>query len=87
MIVPTAVVGPILNKLKNRFIKKVAAKQAGSVIGRALPYGIGAVVGGVGNNLLGRRVTKAARDAFPPADDHAGVIVLEHARAERALHA
>ena len=87
--VPTAVVNPLLNKLKTRFVKKVAARQAGSIIGRALPYGVGAVVGGVGNNLLGRRVTKAARNAFPPAGESesgADVIVLEHARDKKALH-
>ncbi|MFC4245099.1 hypothetical protein ACFOYW_17160 [Gryllotalpicola reticulitermitis] len=87
--VPTAVVSPLLNKLRKTFVKKVAAKQAGSIIGRALPYGIGAVIGGVGNNMLGRRVTKAARNAFPPegeTGDGADVIVLEHARDKRALH-
>ncbi|AYG02482.1 hypothetical protein [Gryllotalpicola protaetiae] len=81
--VPTAVLKPVLNKLKTMFFKKVAAKQAGSIIGRALPYGIGAVVGGVGNNLLGRRVVNAARNAFPPAD----VIVLDDEIAKRALAA
>lgn len=84
--VPTAVVGPVLNKLKNTFIKKVAARQAGSIIGRALPYGIGAAVGGIGNHLLGRRVTQAARNAFPPPEENgAEVIMLEHARADHAL--
>jgi hypothetical protein len=77
---PNAFMKPLLGKLKTTFLKKVAAHQFGSVVGRALPYGIGAVVGGVGNNLLGRRVTKAAREAFPPAD----VTVLEDVKAQRA---
>lgn len=81
--VPIAVLKPVLNKLKTMFFKKVAARQAGSIIGRALPYGIGAVVGGVGNNLLGRRVVSAARNAFPPPD----VIVLDDEIAKRALAA
>lgn len=81
--VPTAVLKPVANKLKTVFFKKVAARQAGSIIGRALPYGIGAVVGGVGNNLLGRRVVNAARNAFPPAD----IIVLDDEIAKRALAA
>ncbi|MCL2514795.1 MAG: hypothetical protein FWD85_02570 [Microbacteriaceae bacterium] len=78
---PNAFMKPLLGKLKTTFMKKVASHQFGSVIGRALPYGLGAAVGGIGNNLLGRRVTRAARGAFPPAD----VIVLEDVRAERAL--
>jgi hypothetical protein len=80
---PSAFVAPLLNRLKTAFFKRVAAHQAGSIIGRALPYGIGAVVGGIGNNVLGRRVVKAAREAFPPAD----VIVLDDEVAKRALKA
>jgi hypothetical protein len=80
---PSGFVAPLLNRLKNAFFKRVAAHQAGSVIGRALPYGIGAVVGGIGNNVLGRRVVKAARSAFPPAE----VIVLDDEIANRALKA
>jgi len=39
-----------------------------SWIGKALPFGIGAAVGGAGNHLLGRRVVTTARQAFgaPP---------------------
>jgi hypothetical protein len=80
---PSAFVGPLLNRLKTAFFKRMAAHQAGSILGRALPYGIGAVVGGVGNNILGRRVINAARSAFPPAD----VIVLDDEIAKRALKA
>jgi len=80
---PGAFVAPLLNRLKTAFFKRVAAHQAGSVIGRALPYGIGAVVGGIGNNVLGRRVITAARSAFPPAE----VIVLDQEIAKRALKA
>jgi hypothetical protein len=77
---PNAFVGPLLNRLKNAFFKRIAAHQAGSILGRALPYGIGAVVGGIGNNVLGRRVTKAARNAFPPSE----VIVLDKQRVKKA---
>ncbi|WP_022881285.1 hypothetical protein [Gryllotalpicola ginsengisoli] len=75
---PNAIVTPMLNRLKNAFLKRVATHQAGSILGRALPYGIGAVVGGVGNNVLGRRITKAARSAFPPAKGD--VVVLDEER-------
>lgn len=80
---PSAFVVPLLNRLKTAFFKRVATRQAGSIIGRALPYGIGAVVGGVGNNMLGRRVVTAARGAFPPAE----VIRLDDEIAKRAVNA
>ena len=38
-------------------------------MGRALPFGIGAVVGGVGNRLMGRAVITNAREAFGPIPD------------------
>ena len=37
------------------------------IIGRAIPFGVGAVIGGVGNHFLGRRVVTSSRTAFGPA--------------------
>jgi hypothetical protein len=37
------------------------------MIGRAIPFGVGAVIGGVGNNILGRRVVQNSRLAFGAA--------------------
>jgi hypothetical protein len=34
---------------------------------RAIPFGVGAVIGGAGNNILGRRVVQNSRLAFGPA--------------------
>jgi hypothetical protein len=39
------------------------------VLGRELPFGIGAAIGGGGNALLGRATVNAARRAFGPAPD------------------
>ncbi len=48
------------------------SRRAGgaSFIGKALPFGIGAAVGGAGNNILGRRVLIGSRRAFglPPLE-------------------
>jgi len=65
---PRAAVGPLDDRLKSAFIHQFAAKGSVSVIGKALPFGIGAVVGGTGNNILGRRVLVGSRRAFglPP---------------------
>jgi len=65
---PRAAVGPIVDRLKSTFIRQFAARGGASWIGKALPFGIGAAVGGAGNNILGRRVLVGSRRAFgmPP---------------------
>lgn len=65
---PRAAVGPLVDRLKSSFVKQFAAKGGASVIGKAIPFGIGAVIGGAGNNILGRRVLVNSRRAFgiPP---------------------
>lgn len=65
---PRAAVGPLVDRLKTAFVHQFAAKGSASVIGKALPFGIGAAVGGTGNHLLGRRVIVGSRRAFglPP---------------------
>ncbi|MGD8167910.1 hypothetical protein ACEXOS_011870 [Herbiconiux sp. P16] len=65
---PQFVVGPVADQLRNVFVKKFAVGQGANVIGRAIPFGIGAAIGGVGNLVLGRTVIQSARTAFgePP---------------------
>ncbi|MFT4127606.1 MAG: hypothetical protein QM662_15425 [Gordonia sp. (in: high G+C Gram-positive bacteria)] len=56
-----------LNKsLAGRLAKRYTLKRAPMVIGKMLPAGIGAVVGGLGNRTLGRRVITNAREVFGP---------------------
>ena len=63
---PRALVGPLTDRLKRAFIKQFAARGGASLFGKALPFGVGAAVGGTGNHLLGRRVVTGARTAFGP---------------------
>ncbi|MDR6865475.1 hypothetical protein J2Y69_000057 [Microbacterium resistens] len=63
---PRAAVGPLVDRLKSSFVKQFAAKGGASVLGKALPFGVGAAVGGAGNNILGRRVLVTSRRAFGP---------------------
>lgn len=67
---PRAAVGPLVDRLKSMFIKQFAAKGGASFIGKALPFGVGAAVGGAGNHILGRRVLTTSHHAFgaPPMD-------------------
>lgn len=61
---PKAAVDRIGDQLRKRFLARFGATQGASVLGRAIPFGIGAVVGGAGNNILGRQIVRGTRDAF-----------------------
>ncbi|MFF7683464.1 hypothetical protein ACFZA2_11975 [Microbacterium sp. NPDC007973] len=65
---PRAAVGPLVDRLKTMFVRQFATRGGASWVGKALPFGVGAVVGGAGNHVLGRRVLVTARRAFgaPP---------------------
>ncbi|MEU1970202.1 hypothetical protein ABZ477_00930 [Microbacterium sp. NPDC019599] len=85
--IPRAAVGPLVDQLKSVFMRHFAVRGGASWIGKALPFGIGAAVGGAGNNILGRRVLVSSRRAFglPPAvfpaelEPRPGATRLEHA--------
>ncbi|MDR6171480.1 hypothetical protein [Curtobacterium sp. SORGH_AS_0776] len=66
---PKQVVNGIGGQVRDQFIKRFAARQGTTIVGRALPFGIGAAVGGLGNHALGRKVIQASRTGFglPPA--------------------
>jgi hypothetical protein len=56
-----------VNKVLGRwFVTKYGTKQGILVIGRLVPFGIGAGIGGAGNALFGRTVIAGARRAFGP---------------------
>jgi len=63
---PRAAVAPLVDRLKSAFIRQFASTGSASIIGKALPFGIGAAIGGTGNHLLGRRVIVGSRRAFGP---------------------
>jgi hypothetical protein len=50
-----------------RFVTKYGTKQGVLVLGRQLPRGIGAALGGTGNHLIGRSIIKSARKVFGEA--------------------
>lgn len=56
--------GGIAAKMQKRFLRKVLATQGASTLGRLVPFGVGAAIGGVGNHLLGKRVIEASKLAF-----------------------
>lgn len=64
---PSPVVDLLLRKLRKTFIRKFATRAGGSLVGRLLPFGIGAVIGGVVNAQMARKVAKESTDAFGAA--------------------
>ena len=62
---------PIVSQLNNRllryFAKRYALKRGTIAFGKMLPMGIGAVIGGGGNRLMGKKIISNAREAFGPA--------------------
>ena len=59
--------GGINSRLGRLLVSRFGARQGALLIGRALPMGIGAGVGAVGNLALARAAISAARRAFGPA--------------------
>ncbi len=50
--------------MQRTFLRKMLATQGASMLGRMVPFGIGAAVGGFGNRFLGKKVIEAAALAF-----------------------
>jgi len=68
--VPIETIRQINRILGRNFVTKFGSKQGILVLGKALPFGFGAVIGGTGNFTLGYLTTRAAHRAFgdpPPA--------------------
>lgn len=64
---PKALTGALNSQLREMLLKRFALAQGGSMLGRLVPFGIGALIGGSANRTLGGRVVDATRDAFGPA--------------------
>ncbi|MBT1003359.1 hypothetical protein KIH31_12160 [Paenarthrobacter sp. DKR-5] len=67
--VPLQVVRGVGGRIQKAFLKRFVKQQSGAFLGRALPFGVGAVVGGTGNLMMGRAVIAATREAFGPAPE------------------
>jgi hypothetical protein len=64
---PRAAVTQIKTRIQRTFLKRFIVRRSAGLLGRLVPFGIGAVVGGTGNHLLAKRVIEAASEAFGPA--------------------
>jgi hypothetical protein len=71
-------VSQLNGRLLKYFVKKYTLKRGAIAFGKLLPVGIGAVLGGVGNRMMGRKIVANARLAFgsPPPRWPATLLVL-----------
>lgn len=67
--VPMSTINAVNRVLGPRFVTKYGTKQGILVLGRDLPFGLGAAIGAGGNALMGRATIAGARRAFGPAPD------------------
>jgi hypothetical protein len=78
---PKTILRRLTTRIRKVFLRRFAARQGASLVLRVVPFGIGAVIGGTGNHLLGRKVIVAAREAFgPPPPTFPGEVVLDPAQ-------
>src|SRR5882757_31462 len=65
---PLPAVSQLNSRLLRYFVKRYTLKRGAIAFGKLLPVGIGAVIGGVGNRMMGKKIVANARKAFgnPP---------------------
>jgi len=63
---PLPMVSQLNNRLLRYFAKRYALRRGAIAFGKVLPMGIGAVVGGGGNRMMGKKIIGNARRAFGP---------------------
>ncbi|XNZ00197.1 hypothetical protein ACL90Y_10725 [Micrococcus luteus] len=56
----------LVQQMKKKFMRKMLVRQGAGFFGRAVPFGVGAVIGGVGNRAMGKAVVKSAQTLFGP---------------------
>jgi hypothetical protein len=65
---PLPAVSQLNSRLMRYFVKRYTLRRGALAFGKMLPVGIGAVVGGVGNRMMGKKIIANSRKAFgdPP---------------------
>ncbi|NUL44690.1 hypothetical protein F7P69_05700 [Cellulosimicrobium funkei] len=56
----------LFQRMKRMFMKRFIVRQGAGMLGRMVPFGVGAVIGGVGNRAMGKSVIKGAQNIFGP---------------------
>ena len=66
---PLPAVSQLNSRLVRHFVRRFTLRRGVLALGKLLPVGIGAVIGGVGNRMMGKKIIANAHTAFgePPA--------------------
>jgi len=64
---PLSALSQLNSRLMRYFVKRYTIKRGALMFGKMLPVGIGAVIGGGGNRMMGKRIVRNAHSAFGPA--------------------
>ncbi|MGL5817999.1 MAG: hypothetical protein ACRCYR_10575 [Phycicoccus sp.] len=68
--VPVQSLRQVNRVLGKNFVTKFGTKQGILVLGKQVPFGIGAAIGGVGNTAFARMTVRSAKRAYGPAPEH-----------------
>ncbi|MGL5849363.1 MAG: hypothetical protein ACRCZD_01165 [Phycicoccus sp.] len=68
--VPTEAIRQVNRILGHSFITRYGTRQGVLVLGKQVPFGIGAAIGGVGNAAFARMTIRSAKRAYGPAPEH-----------------
>ncbi len=79
----TGMGGIIANQLKRHFIRRFFVRRGTSMVARAIPFGIGAVVGGAANRMLAKQIVTTAHKTFGELPEETPRALIEDMR--RAL--
>ena len=82
---PLPAVSQLNSRLLRYFVKRYTLKRGAIAFGKLLPVGIGAVVGGVGNRLMGKKIVANARMAFGNPPPRWPCVAARAARSRRAI--
>lgn len=76
---PTSTIRQVNKALTGRFVRRYLMRRSGVMLGRLLPFGVGAVVGVLGGRALGKTVIAQTQEAFglPPSEFGVPVRVVE----------
>jgi hypothetical protein len=65
--VPNQFIRALTDRVRRPFLRRFVTRQGAGIVMRTIPFGIGAVLGGAGNHIAGKKVVQAARTAFGSA--------------------
>jgi hypothetical protein len=63
---PMPALAQLNSRLLKRAVRRFALRRSALLFGKMLPIGIGAIIGAVGNRLVGKKIVRNTRKAFGP---------------------